>query len=90
MKTNLSVSKESMLDVIEVALKDIGVMNCVIKDIMEELNKQSYNVQTTFYYRMNGFTQEEVAEMIGVTQVRINQYINENLNEIKNILNAVL
>lgn len=82
----MSVTKENMLSVIELDLRDMGVMSCVIEDILNELKTKSYNVQATFYYRMNGYSQEQVAEMLGVTQVRIVQYVTENLKKVKEIL----
>lgn len=43
-------------------------------------------IQATFYYRLKGMTQEQIAEKVGVVRSAISKYINAGCADIKDRL----
>jgi DNA-directed RNA polymerase specialized sigma subunit len=83
---SISINSENVLFETKQGLVKQGLMGYIIEDIMVELEKQSYNVQATFYYRMRGLNQEEVAIKLNVNQSTVSRILENNLLKIKEIL----
>lgn len=75
------------LDLTKERLLDLGYSKDLIRNLIEELIKQSFNVQATFYHKLNGFTLDEIAEMLNVHKSTVcREYIQKKLQNVKEIL----
>jgi DNA-directed RNA polymerase specialized sigma subunit len=83
----ISINPENVLSQTKQGLVEQGLMGYIIEDIMIELEKQSYNVQATFYYRMQGLTVEQVGSILNVHKSTVSrEYLSKSLNKIEKIL----
>lgn len=81
-----------MTEVQKITLRDVlrqqGLHERRIDDIMLLLRFKPERVQMAFYYVTSGMTQSGAARMVGVSQMQVSKYIRENCSDIQDYLYA--
>lgn len=82
-----------MTEIQQITLRDVlrqqGLSERRIEDVFLLLRFKPDRVQQVFYYAAQGWTQEDMASMIGMTRGAVRHYINNSLTDIRLYLQEI-
>ena len=68
------------------ALRTAGLKERKIEDVLLLLRFKPERVQLVFYYRVQGMTQQWIADKLNMSDRQVRRYINKHLSDIKKYL----
>lgn len=71
-----------MVDQIREALYESGISLSLVYEIVALMEQKPLRVQRAFLLRLQGKTQQEIADKVGVSQQRVQAYFAENLADV--------
>ena len=81
---------EIQIIILHAELIQRGLSEIKALHIIELLSDKPVNVQLAFYYRCMGLSQQEIADIIHVSQQQVSCYLSENCENIKNFIKGVV
>lgn len=76
-----------MTEIQQITLRDVlrqkGLSEDSIHDVFLLLRFKPDRVQLVFYYAVQGWTQRDIAAVIGTSKTAVNHYINSSLTDLR-------
>jgi len=76
-----------MTEIQQITLRDVlrqqGLSERSIEDVELLLRFKPDRVQMVFYYAVQGWTQRDIASVIGASKTAVNHYINNSLTDLR-------
>lgn len=76
-----------MTEIQQITLRDVlrqaGLSERSIEDVFLLLRFKTERVQMIFYYAAQGWTQGDIAAMLGMAQSTVNHYVNNSMTDLR-------